>query len=136
MTQKIPKRLKKLPLVETVFEVRFSLAKAGAGELLVGLLYSKFPDAQNVVTLPFASVPPEVREQNPVLRYQHSRQLVLKDSKISLGDYVASFSANLYEGWAKFHDGCRRFLTALGETSLLATTERYSLKFVNVISSP
>jgi len=132
----LPEKLRKPPVVECIFEVRFPPAKEGAGELLTGLLYSKLGDFEKIDALPAANIPAPVRETDPNLRYTFARRLSHGNERVFVGDRSAAFSqVGEYGGWTQFRAKCTRFLRALDETRLLGTMERYSLKFTNVIDS-
>lgn len=133
----LPEKLKYPPVVECIFEVRFVPSKEGAGDLLIGLLYSKLGEFERIEALPAANIPHEARENDPNLRYMYTRQLVRKNTRTLVGDRSAAFSqVGEYGGWGYFRSECLRLLGALNETKLLASAERYSLKFLNVIEIP
>lgn len=133
----LPEKLRRPPVVECIFEVRFVPSKEGAGELLIGLLYSKLGEFERIEALPAANIPYVVRDNDPNLRYIYTRQLVRQNTRTSLGDRSAAFSqVGEYGGWGCFRSECVRLLNALSETKLLASAERYSLKFLNVIEIP
>lgn len=60
---KLPEKLRKQPVVEAIFELRFAPAKESVGDILVGMIYSKFPAYEKIEPLPIASVPAK-RERN------------------------------------------------------------------------
>jgi uncharacterized protein (TIGR04255 family) len=137
MPDKLPSKLRKTPLIECHFEVRFEPAKPGAGELLVGLLYSALSDYQKIDVLPLANVPAEYLAADANLRYGPTRQLSSNNNRISVGERVALFTqVSPYAGWDNFRSSCVALLEALRATKLIGNTERYSLKFVNLLSAP
>ncbi len=134
---RLPEKLRKPPVVECIFEVRFVPSKEGAGELLIGLLYSKLGEFERIEALPAANIPHVARDNDPNLRYLYTRQLVRQSTRTLVGDRSAAFSqVGEYGGWGYFRSECIRLLNALSETKLLASAERYSLKFLNVIEIP
>ncbi len=57
MDNNIPVRLKKEPLLEAVWESRFSLTKSSIGDLLPGMLFKALPGKYgNIVRLPVADI--------------------------------------------------------------------------------
>ncbi len=65
----IPKRLRKEPLIEAIWQVQFD--SPGAGEALPGLLYATLlkdhPNLQ-LIRLPIADIPASVAQMDPNLR--------------------------------------------------------------------
>ncbi|SRR5229473_6705637 len=134
MAYRLPAKLGKAPVVEVTFEVRFSPAKESTGDVLIGLLYSKFPDYQKVETLPVAAVPRDVRDNDPNLRYLASHRLSTGAKSINVGDRVVVVSdGGPYQGWRDFLPHIAKVLDVVRQTGLAQTVERYSLKFVNVL---
>ena len=69
MKKKMPVRLKKEPLIEAVWETRFTSEKQNVADLLPGLIYQAIPGRyQNIVRLPVADIPAPIAEQDPNLR--------------------------------------------------------------------
>lgn len=135
MSSSLPHALRKPPLIESIFEFRFSSTKEPVAEILVGLLYAGLPrDQTKLEPLPVANVPRQVRETNINLRHLASHRLDYENNHISVGDHVLAFSQTIpYGGWAQFQDHVERMLRASLETKLIETIERYSLKAVNII---
>ncbi len=137
MSSSLPHALLKAPLVETIFEFRFSSTKEPLAEILVGLLYAGLPpDQTKLEPLPLANVPREFREKDTNLRYLASHRLNYANNHISVGDHVLAFSQTIpYGGWAQFQSQVEGKLRASFDTKLIQTIERYSLKAVNIISA-
>jgi uncharacterized protein (TIGR04255 family) len=135
MNPSLPHELRKPPLIESVFEFRFSSTKEPVAEILVGLLYAGLPREQTKLEpLPLANVPRDVREKNPNLRHLASHRLDYENNHVSVGDHVVGFSQTIpYGGWAQFQSHVERALRASLETKLIETIERYSLKAVNIV---
>lgn len=135
MSSSLPHSLRKAPLVETIFEFRFSGTKEPLAEILVGLLYSGLPqDETKLEPLPLANVPREFREKDKNLRYLASHRLDYANNHISVGDHVLAFSQTIpYGGWAQFESHVKDMLRESLKTKLIQTIERYSLKAVNII---
>ena len=133
---RLPARLERPPLLEAVFEVRFSGPTAAVGDLLPGLLYERLkPAFTNVEHLPVGSLPRTVRESNPELRYQpHVKLGGGGGLTLMIGDHVIALSkAPPYEGWRSFRSLCQKVSDSLHATELVAAVERYSFKCVNII---
>lgn len=136
MEEKAPAKLTTIPILEAIFEVRFSPVTEGAGDVLVGLLYSGFPDYSKVIALPAAAIPREARDRDPNLRYQPSHQLAGEKNRIQIGDRVVSLSEGApYGGWGTLRSQILTLIAAVKATKLVGGVERYSLKYVNLIEA-
>jgi uncharacterized protein (TIGR04255 family) len=134
MVAKLPQRLKKAPVVEAVFELRFAPVKESAGDVLVGLLYSAFQNFQTIEPLPLSSIPREAREKDDHLRYLASHRLTGDGRHLIVGDRVVGLAYSpVYKGWTSFQGEIRELLAAVHETKLIQNPERISIKFVNIV---
>lgn len=133
---KIPSRLKKDPILESVFELRFEPARDGVWELLPGMLYKEFgSEYPETVTLPGAQIPFEVREQDPNLRFLGHTALVGDTSTIGIGQRSLQVTnSRPYLGWKRFSKKIDSILRAVKDTGLIAEVERCSLKYTNVLT--
>ncbi len=135
MTQVLPAKLRKSPLLEALFEVRFVPVVPGAGDVLPGLVFaslrSKYPDVEQ---LPVAAVPRAVRASQEGLVYQASHRLQgPSGGSIQLGDRLAAVSTTAYPGWDSFRAMILEVLDVLGKTGLIKTVERFSFRYINVL---
>jgi len=135
MNSRIPVRLKKEPLLEAIWEIRFPVAKASVADLLPGMLFKSFPDKyQNIVRLPTADIPAPIIERDPNLRYAPKIRLEGGNQAIQIGDRVISLSCRRpYSGWAQFSADIRELAKAVQETGLVGRLERFSLKYIDLI---
>lgn len=134
----LPLRLGKPPLVDALFEIRFEPSKGDISQLLPGLFYAKLgSDYTRSETLPLSGIPPEFRSQDRSLQYQYLWRLIGPSAAISVGDRCAGVSSlPPYQGWSSFLPRITAFLEVLRESALVTRLERYSLKFVNVLTVP
>lgn len=135
MQRKIPIRLKKEPLIEAVWEVRFTIAKLSATELLPGLIYQvlheKYP---NTVRLPAADIPAPIQETDPRLRYMPKIRLEGDNQCVQIGERVLSLSCRRpYSGWRNFASDIRNLINAVDRMKLIDRLERFSLKYIDLI---
>jgi len=135
MNKRIPVRLKKEPLLEAIWEIRFSGGKSPVADLLPGMLFKSFPDKYaTAVKLPVADIPNPVIEHDPNLRYVPKIRLEGANQTVQIGDRVVSLSSRRpYSGWAKFSADIREIAGAVQETGLIARLERFSLKYIDLI---
>ncbi len=135
MQRNIPIRLKKEPLIEAVWEVRFTVAKPSAAELLPGLIYQflheRYP---NTVRLPVADIPAPIQETDPRLRYMPKIRLEGGNQCVQIGEHVLSLSCRRpYSGWSNFASDIRNLINVADGTKLIERLERFSLKYIDLI---
>lgn len=135
MENRIPVRLKKEPLLEAIWEIRFSGAKSPVADLLPGMLFKLFPGKYGTAAkLPVADIPAPVIEHDPNLRYVPKIRLEGANQAIQIGDRVVSLSCRRpYSGWDRFSADIRELAKAVQETSLVEQLERFSLKYIDLI---
>ena len=132
----VPKRLRKEPLLEAVWEIRFTSDRESVAELLPGLIYKAMStELFKIERLPAASLPSALVQQETKLRYVPTVRLEGSPYSIQIGENVVSLSCRLpYTGWGKFEPKIMHLAEILKETSLLTRPERFSLKYIDVIS--
>jgi len=109
MNKKIPAELEREPLLEAIWEIRFSNTRASAADLLPGMLFKAFADKFDKVTrLPAADYPAQLFKQDPNLRYVPKIRLENDNMAIQTGDCVVSLNCRRpYPGWNKFSGSIR-----------------------------
>jgi uncharacterized protein (TIGR04255 family) len=132
----IPKRLGKEPLIEALWEIRFSSNTDSVAELLPGLVFqamgASFPKTER---LPAANLPATILGQDPTLRYVPTIRLEGAPYSIQIGEHVVSLSCRRpYTGWENFQAKIIELAEVLQRTKLLSSHERFSLKYTDVIS--
>jgi uncharacterized protein (TIGR04255 family) len=132
---RIPKRLRKEPLLEVLWEIRFSSDKESVVELLPGLIYQAMGATyQKTSRLPAANLPPPVLQQDMALRYVPTIRLGGERYSIQIGEHLVSLSCNRpYTGWHEFKGKILELTEMLKGTNLLTRPERFSLKYIDVI---
>ena len=133
-TQTLPKKLKKEPLVDAVFEIRF-FSSTEASNVLPGFFFAKLrPKEWKVDSLPVAQVPSQIRSRDPKLRYQPIIRINWDNFVILIGDTVLGVGCKMpYLGWIKFSERIVKVVKILRDTGIVQTIERYSLKYVDVV---
>jgi uncharacterized protein (TIGR04255 family) len=132
--QTLPKKLKKEPLVDVVFEIRFSSSTA-ASSVLPGFFFAKSkPTKWRIEPLPMAQIPDQLRNADSNLRYQPLMRIHWDDFLILIGDNSVGVGCKMpYLGWIKFKEQIVKVVALLIETTIVETIERYSLKYIDVI---
>ena len=135
VNNKIPVRLRKEPLIEAVWEVRFTSEKQNVADLLPGLIYQALPGRYpKIVRLPVADIPAPIAEQDPNLRYIPKIRLEGDSQAIQIGEHVLSLSCRRpYSGWKNFSADIRNLITVGRETGLINHLDRFSLKYIDLI---
>ncbi len=138
MDERIPARLRREPLLEAIWEIRFSGEASPVVDLIPGILFQSFHgEYQTVTRLPIAAIPSFLVEKDPNLRYQPKIRLEAGNRAIQVGDRVASLSCRRpYSGWARFSEEIRKVAQVLRGSGLLDRLERFSLKYVSLIEVP
>lgn len=135
MADRIPARLKKEPLFEAIWEIRFSGSQSPVADLLPGMLFKTFPGKYGTATKLFpADMPAFIAENDPALRYAPKIRLEGGNQLIQIGDRVVSLNCRRpYTGWVKFSADIRELAKVLQETGLIERLERFSLKYIDLI---
>ena len=131
----IPKRLKMEPLLEAIWEIRFSSDTESVADLLPGLIYNKMrAEYPKIERLPAANLPAPVFKQDMALRYVPVIRLEGNPYSIQIGEHVVSLSCGRpYTGWAAFESKIMQLSEIVKETNLLTRLERFSLKYIDII---
>lgn len=133
---KLPVRLNKDPIIESIVEIRFARHPAvQVSDLLPGMLFTNlrksYPRLEN---LPVSQIPAEIRKADLNLLFKPTRQLSGNRFSISIGDNVLSVSCTRpYVGWSKFQPKIFEVLELVKETGLVQRVGRVSVKYINII---
>lgn len=133
----VPARLRREPLYEAVWEIRFQ-AKQPVLELLTGSLFAELSKRgwglTGVSHLPASNIPLPMRQVDPNLRYVPVVKLDGSPLSVSLGERVIVMSClRPYIGWAVFGARIKELATVLEGTGFLERPERFSLKYLDII---
>jgi uncharacterized protein (TIGR04255 family) len=128
----LPLRLGKAPLVEAVFEVRFS-ALFPASSILPGTLFSHLQAPRSVDKLPISSVPEQMRNVDPSLMYAPLIKIGWDAFTILVSDRGVALACLIpYPGWAAFKGGILEVVEIVGRANVVQAIERFSLKYTNI----
>lgn len=133
--RKLPIKLANEPLIDAVFEIRFS-ANPSVANVLPGMLFTLLDGDKSIEQMPIAHLPKEIRENDPNL--QHAPLLKISWDKywIFIGDSVFTVACKLpYPGWSEFQPAIHRITKLALETGLIDLITRYSIKYVNLINN-
>ena len=135
---RIPKRLKKEPLIEAIWQVEFE--SPAAGDVLPGLLYAALrkdhPKLQ-LHRLPAADLPAIVAQMDPNLRLAAKVRLEEPEGAFlwQVGDRVATLNCRKpYAGWAAFREAIISLTKIIEESGLVAQPLRHSLRYIDLLT--
>lgn len=133
--QKLPKRLRKEPLLDAIFEFRLE-SDYPLVNILPGLIFAKLGGEKKLDRLPHSEIPEQIRKSDPTLQYLPLVKIDLGDYNLLIGDKNLSISAKLpYKGWVNFKAKITEIFKILKESSLISSISRYSTKYVDVIDN-
>ena len=133
MPDKLPIKLKKEPLCDAVFEVRFSSATPVAS-ILPGIFYSKLEGKKTIQRLPAAELPQQIRDSDPNLQYAPVMRIRWEEFIILISDRSSAMACNMpYPGWEKFKKAIITMVGIIAEVKVIETIQRYSMKYIDLI---
>jgi uncharacterized protein (TIGR04255 family) len=134
-TVRLPTKLKNDPLVDAVFEIRFSSA-IPASSVIPGILFAALKaNPQQLERLPTFDIPSQMRALNPVLQFQPLMRMHWNDHfLILIGDVSLGLACKIpYPGWQSFKSHIIELAKLLNESKFINQIERYSLKYVGLL---
>lgn len=133
---KLPIRLNKEPLIDVLFECRFSTSHP-MSNILPGIFYNSFQgEEKKLEKLPQLEIPDFLRRNDPNLKYAPLVKVKMPYYSILVGDSSISISCNLpYRGWGSFKEIIKKVIDILRNTKLIDSIERFSLKYVDFIEN-
>lgn len=136
-TSPLPTKLGKEPLIDVLFEVRFT-SLVPAADLVPGLLFGTLSsNGDKVVTqrLPPADLPRAIRRQDANLRFAATVRVQWSRFAVLIGDESLAVACSMpYPGWAAFRDAIMKVVEILSKANLPFKVNRYSLKYVDLLS--
>jgi uncharacterized protein (TIGR04255 family) len=136
----IPKRLKKEPLIEAIWQAQFE-PKEGlpVGDLLPGVLYSalkvNYPNLQ-LHRLPTADIPAPVAQFDPNLRFSAKYRMEEPGSPFlfQVGDRIVTMNCRKpYAGWPVFKERILKLVEIIESSGLVPTPTRHSLRYIDLL---
>jgi uncharacterized protein (TIGR04255 family) len=134
-SKKLPSKLTTEPLIEAVFEVRFSGSTAGS-VVLPGLLIGSLAGGREIriEKLPAASLPDAMRRADPNLQFAPTIRMDWGDFSILIGDVNVAVACKLpYPGWTRFKTAILEVLSVASKATMWSGASRYSLKYVDLL---
>jgi len=135
VTSRLPIKLGQEPLIDALFEVRFSSSVA-ASSILPGFLYSKLDGITTIEELPSAQLPKALRDSDPSLQYAPVSRLDWGAFAISISDRSVVIGCKYpYPGWTSFKPAIIEVMTILSKIGIIQSVQRYSMKYVDLLPS-
>lgn len=136
----IPLRLKKCPLLETVFEVRF--VPQVQDEVVISEIYLLVKDKLGSYNdLPIMQLPAEIRKNDPNLRYVPYHQFQKEEDgfhfEVRVGPRTLCFQTLApYPGWRRWSQFMKSIVTdPFKEATFWGTIERTGLRYINLFEN-
>ncbi len=137
-TNQLPKRLKKEPLIEVLWQAQFETDSA-LGDVLTGILLAElkrtYPNIQ-LRRLPTADIPPVITRLDPNLRFEAKIALSVPDSPFvwQVGDQVITLNCRKpYVGWDQFKTSIESLTRIVENTELISLPKRHSLRYIDLL---
>jgi uncharacterized protein (TIGR04255 family) len=134
---RVPKKLKFDAIVEALFEIRFSTVTQPEF-LFVRLAEFEPWRPFSQARLPAYSIPENIRQIDPNLRYQPTFELLESSSQrsIRIGPSVISYHLRKpYTGWSQFSAELRGMIAKLFDSTETLVVSRLGLRYLNAFSS-
>ncbi len=135
MKNKLPIKLKKEPLIDAVFEIRYQ-ASTNCSEIIPGILFNTLSGDINIESLPTKSIPKQILDSDPNLRHAPLVKITWSNFVVLIGDRSLAVACQMpYQGWTKFHAGINEVLNAVESINVIESIDRFSMKYVDLIQS-
>lgn len=141
MTDQLPTKLKNEPLIDAIFELRFSSSDElrfsssdSASNILPGFLFGALEGEKKIERLPVAEMPKQLRDSDPNLQFAPQIRLLWTDYVISIGDHNLSIGCKYpYPGWDAFKKAILEIIDVLKGIQFIQTVNRFSMKYIDII---
>jgi uncharacterized protein (TIGR04255 family) len=136
MPERLPSRIDPCPIVEAIFEVRFTSLVPWT--TLPGMLFAqirdKYPEQKS---LPLAQVPEELRNQDPNLANRPLLQFLGNGFLVQAGPRLVSLATktNEYPGWHAINQELVWLLDKLRQAGVVRETERIGVRYIDFFPS-
>ncbi|MGI9212760.1 MAG: TIGR04255 family protein [Methylococcaceae bacterium] len=136
----IPKRLKKEPLIEAIWQIQFEPTTDNPiGDLLPGVLFTALRDEYTnlqLLRLPSADIPAQMAQIDPNLRHMAKYRMEDPNSPFmfQVGDRILTMNCRKpYAGWAAFKERILKLVDVIEGSSLVPTPLRHSLRYIDLL---
>jgi len=137
----IPKRLKKEPLIEAIWQIQFEpQADLLVGDLLPGIIFpamKKVCPGLKLHLLPTADIPVPMAQIDPNLKFAAKYRMDDASSPFifQVGYHVLTVNCKTpYAGWEKFKKMILDLISIIEGSTLVPRPQRHSLRYLDLIS--
>ncbi len=136
MPDNLPTKLRKEPLIDAIFELRFGTVSAALNEVLPGVLFNQLKGEKRIERLPAADLPKPIREKDPNLRFSPLTKLQWQQYVVLIGDRKIAIGCKYpYPGWKAFKETILNIVDNIQTVGIVDTLERCSVKYIDIIPS-
>ena len=129
----LPKKLSQQPILDSVFDVRFAQINS-ASSILPGIFYNKLDGEKAIEQLPAATLPKQIRDNDPNLKYAPIIKITCGNFMLLISDYSVSIAPKMpYPGWSSFKENILKVVDILNGVFPTQIIQRYALKYVDLI---
>lgn len=133
MLERLPTKLNKEPLIDAMFEMRFSCSTS-ASSIVPGYLFGKLDGEKSIERLPTDQLPRPILDSDPNLRFAPLVRLHWDNFIVSIGDRSLAVSCKMpYPGWKIFKPAILRVISELKEIGIVESVQRFSMKYIDLI---
>lgn len=127
----LPKKLNKETIIDSIVELRFETSLPNS--VVFGILYNELKDDFPIVEeLPVASLPENVRKQDPALAFQPLYRVKNDKFVVQIGSNVVAMSSfPVYQGWENFIETCQRVLQKVYALNIITSITRIGIRYIN-----
>ncbi len=134
----LPKRLRKEPIIEAIWQAQFDSGQ-GIGDVLPGILFTelrKSHPALQLRRLPSADIPAVIAQIDPNLRF--TPKVLMEEPGggfiWQVGDRVITLNCRRpYVGWARFKDAVEALSRIVEGSTLIPQLQRHSLRYIDLL---
>ncbi len=138
---RIPRRLKKEPLIEAVWQIQFEpIGGTPVGDLLPGALFNALRNEHATLQLerlPTADIPVQIASNDPNLRNMAKYRMEAPDSPFifQFGDRIVTLNCRRpYAGWQEFRRHIVTLLSHIQGCGIVPVPQRHSLRYINLLT--
>lgn len=129
---RLPVCIDPCPIVESIFETRFTSAVPWA--TMPGMLFAQIRDRYpNQKSLPLSQMPDEWRKQDPTLAHLPLLQFLNNKFLVQVGPRLVSLATqpNAYPGWKAISTELAWLLERLKKAEIVSETERIGVRYID-----
>ena len=125
------------PIVEAIFEIRFTANTEAAAAILIGQLHHSLrPEYPKSERLPINDIPLEVRNKNESLHFAPEMRISGHCKSIHVGRNCLGVTVSSpYPGWVSYKKSIMRVLELAFEAEVIEVVNRAAFRYINVISA-